>query len=232
MAAVDIDGQNIGSVARELGSAILPIVGDVAQWPVNRDAVATTLSAFGQLDIFVGNAGIYDHGASLASLTGESLSSGFDELFSINVKGYLLGVRAALDALLKSRGTVILTASYASFFPSGGGVLYTASKHAVAGLVRQLAYELAPDIRVNGVAPGIAPTILKGVTSLGQAPRPSVLEGTEKMVPLQSTPEADAYGGLYAFLASSADADHITGSIFNADSGLSIRGLARPSGRG
>ena len=62
-------------------------------------------------------------------------------------------------------------------------------------------------------------------------PRLSVLEGTEKIVPLESIPSADAYGGLYAFLASSADAGHITGSIFNADSGLSIRGLAKPNGR-
>lgn len=231
VAAVDIDRERVEALVKELGPAVLPLQADISSWSANCDAVSATLNAFDQLDVFVGNAGIYDHGASLESINGEDLSSAFDELFSINVKGYLLGVRAALDALLRTRGSIILTASYASFFPSGGGVLYTASKHAVAGLVKQLAYELAPDIRVNGVAPGIAPTTLRGINALGQEPRLSVLRGTEKIIPLDSIPGADAYGALYAFLASGKDAGHITGSIFNADSGLAIRGLARPGGR-
>lgn len=126
---------------------------------------------------------------------------------------------------------MIFTASYAAFAPSGGGCLYTASKHAVVGLVRQLAYELAPDIRVNAVAPGVAPTTLSGVRELNQTPKEAVLPGTERNVPLQAIPSADAYGGLYAFLASEREAGHITGSIFTADSGLAIRGLAKPGGR-
>lgn len=231
VAAVDLSLDRVESLAQEFGGAVLPICADVSSWSANRDAVAVTKEAFGRLDVFVGNAGIYDHGASLESLSGDELSAGFDEMFSINVKGYLLGVRAALDALLETRGSVILTASYASFSPSGGGILYTASKHAVAGLVRQLAYELAPDIRVNGIAPGIAPTTLRGISSLGQGPKLSRLDGTARIVPLQAIPSADDYGPLYAFLASSGEAGHITGSIFNADSGLSIRGLAKPAGR-
>lgn len=231
VAAVDISRDNVESLRQEYPSAVLPVVADVSTWDGNRKAVAAVLGAFGRLDVFVGNAGIYDHGAALESMSGDELALGFDELFAVNVKGYLLGVRASLDALLKSGGSVVLTASYASFAPSGGGVLYTASKHAVVGLVRQLAYELAPDIRVNGVAPGIAPTTLSGVRALRQQPRSSVLEGTAQNIPLQEIPSAAAYGGLYAFLASDTDAAHITGSIYSADSGLSIRGLARPGGR-
>jgi NAD(P)-dependent dehydrogenase (short-subunit alcohol dehydrogenase family) len=231
VAALDISAQSVESLARESPSSVLPIVADVSTWRANREAVAATVAAYGRLDVFVGNAGIYDHGAALESLTGDELAQGFDELFAVNVKGYVLGARAALESLLKTKGSMIFTASYASFAPSGGGVLYTASKHAVVGLVRQLAYELAPDIRVNGVAPGIAPTMLSGVRALRQEPRSAILDGTEKNVPLQAIPKAEAYGGLYSFLASDSDAGHITGSVFNADSGLLIRGLARPGGR-
>jgi NAD(P)-dependent dehydrogenase (short-subunit alcohol dehydrogenase family) len=208
-----------------------PIVADVSKWDANRSMVASAVSAFGKLDVFIGNAGIYDQGVSLESMSGEAVDSGFDELFAVNVKGYLLGARAALDALLATRGSIIFTASFASFAPAGGGVLYTASKHAVVGLVRQLAYELAPDVRVNAVAPGIAPTMLTGIRALHQQRQCSVLEGTAQIVPLQEIPTAEAYGGLYAFLASDKEAAHITGAVFRADSGLSIRGLVRPGGR-
>ena len=88
----------------------------------------------------------------------EALSRGFDELFAVNVKGYLLGVKAAVDALIESAGSVVLTASVASRNAGVGGAVYTASKHAVVGLVEQLAFELAPNVRVNGVAPGFMAT--------------------------------------------------------------------------
>jgi 2,3-dihydroxy-2,3-dihydrophenylpropionate dehydrogenase/cis-2,3-dihydrobiphenyl-2,3-diol dehydrogenase len=69
---------------------------------------------------------------------------------SLNVKAYLLGAKAAVEPLRRTKDAIIFTASNAGFWPGGGGLLYMASKHAVVGLVKQLAYELAPDIRVNG----------------------------------------------------------------------------------
>lgn len=227
----DLQGPGLQALAQELGAAAVAAPGDVARWESNRAAVALALEHFGRLDTFVGNAGIYDHAVPLSSMQGQDMGEAFDELFSVNVKAYLLGARAALDALRASRGSIIFTASFASFSPAGGGALYTASKHAVVGLVRQLAYELAPDIRVNAVAPGIAPTTLKGIAALGQQARDSVLEGTACHLPLQAIPPADAYGGLYAFLACDQDAGHITGSVFNADSGLAVRGFAPAGGR-
>ncbi|CAB3772644.1 hypothetical protein GQ57_35875 [Burkholderia sp. MSh2] len=224
----DISEQPLKALEQELGSACVAVQGDVSQWEDNARAVAIALERFGRLDVFVGNAGIYDHAASLESMPPETLSAAFHELFSINVNGYLLGVRASLEALRATRGNVVLTGSFASSSPAGGGVLYTASKHAVVGIVKQLAYELAPAIRVNAVAPGIAPTVLKGVQSLGQQPQDAVLEESVPNIPLQFIPDADAYGGLYAMLASNAESAHITGSVFQADSGLAIRGFGQP----
>jgi NAD(P)-dependent dehydrogenase (short-subunit alcohol dehydrogenase family) len=96
--------------------------------------------------------------------------------------------------------------------------------------VPQLPYALAPDVRVNGVAPGVAPTQLKGVATLGQGASDSVLEGTELALPLQEIPEVDAYCGVFTLLASD-ESRVMTGSLLTADSGLSIRGIARPGGR-
>lgn len=229
--AADIDQKLLDRLAEEFGPEVVTVQANVVEAQANRRLVETAVSTFGRLDVFCANAGIYDQNVPLADLSLEALDHGFDELFAVNVKSILFAARAAYDELVKSQGTLIVTASFASFSSSGGGALYTASKHAVVGLIKQLAYEFAPDIRVNGVAPGIAPTTLKGVNALGQQPKDSVLEGSEQVVPLRSIPESDAYGGLYALLASKEDAGHITGSVFNADSGLGIRGMAKPGGR-
>jgi NAD(P)-dependent dehydrogenase (short-subunit alcohol dehydrogenase family) len=230
VAALDLSAESVHAVARELGPAVLPIVANVSRPADHRAAVNATLAAFGRLDTYVANAGIYDHGVPLSGLTLEQIASACDEILAINVRGVLLGIRAALPALHAARGSVIVTASYASFLPAGGGALYTASKHAVVGIVRQLAYEFAPDVRVNGVAPGVAPTQLRGIEALGQAPKEAVLPGTELALPTQAIPDADDFGGVYAMLAAPSESRHITGTIVNVDSGLAIRGLARPAG--
>lgn len=229
--AADLDEERLAQLRAEFGSSLETLAVDVSCISDNRRMVEKALSSFGKLDVFCANAGIYDQNTALETLSCEQISQSFDEIFSVNVKSVLLAARAAFEALLASNGTLIVTASFASMSPSGGGALYTASKHAVAGLVKQLAYEFAPDVRVNGVAPGIAPTRLRGLSALGQQPQDSVLEGVEKIIPLQTVPDADSYGGLYALLASREDAAHITGSIFSADSGLAIRGMTSPGGR-
>jgi NAD(P)-dependent dehydrogenase (short-subunit alcohol dehydrogenase family) len=229
VAALDLVGERVAAVARELGPAVLPIPADVSKAADHRAAVAATLAAFGRIDTYVANAGIYDHAVTFSSLSDEELERGFDEIFGINVKGCLLGIRAALPALYEAKGSVIVTASFASFLPAGGGCLYTASKHAIVGVVRQLAYEFAPDVRVNGVAPGVAPTQLRGIGALGQRPKDSVLPGTERALPTGTMPDADDFGGVYALLAGD-DGRHMTGTIVNVDSGLAIRGMASPGG--
>ena len=75
-------------------------------------------------------------------------------MFAVNVKSQLVCVRAALPELRRAGGSVVLTVSTSGFYPGRGGVLYVASKFAVRGCVIALAHELAPQVRVNGVAPG------------------------------------------------------------------------------
>ena len=98
------------------GSAVVAVQGDVTRLADNQHAVDATVRAFGQLDIFVGNAGVFDRFISLADLPGEQISAAFDELFGVNVKGALLGAKATLPALLKTEGCMIFTASVGRLF--------------------------------------------------------------------------------------------------------------------
>lgn len=227
--AVDLS-ERVRELAGELGEAVIPLVADAGTWEGNQAAAAAARSAWGRIDVFVGNAGITDGARPLEEIPGDQLAGAFHELFDVNVLALLLGVRATLDDLVRSRGAVVLTGSFASFNAAGGGALYTASKHAVHGLVRQLAYELAPDVRVNGVAPGVAPTQLRGLSTFGEGATDSVLEGTREALPLQEVAPVDAYAALFTLLASDESAV-MTGSLVSADSGLSIRGIGRPGGR-
>jgi len=216
----------------EFGDKVVGITGDVASLADNKRAVADTVRAFGRLDVFVGNAGIFDVYASVAELPEEQLGRAYDELFGVNVKGVIFGVRAALPELRRSKGCVVLTASVAGLNSGGGGALYTASKHAVVGLIRELAVELAPDVRVNGVAPGGTMTDLRGLQSLGNDDRsqfanPGIEERLRAGNPMHIALQPDDLAGAYLFLASRNGAHAITGTILTVDGGAMLR-VPRP----
>ncbi len=160
----------------------------------------------------------------------EALDRGFDELFAVNVKGYLLGVKAAVKALTEASGNVVLTASLSSRNAGVGGAVYTASKHAVVGLVEQLAFELAPDVRVNGVAPGFMRTDIRGPRALGLADTtldsmPDLDELARALLPMRFLPGPADYTGHYVQLASRANAAATTGVVIECDGGFSVRGM-------
>ncbi|MEO6362772.1 MAG: SDR family oxidoreductase [Caldimonas sp.] len=198
------------------------VVGDVRSNADNDRAVAAAVSRFGQLDIFIGNAGLYDNRRALTSFSAPELDAAFDELFGINVKGYLLGALAASAALARSGGCILFTSSISGTHAGFGGALYVAAKHAVNGLTRQLALELAPHVRVNAIAPGYVPTGLRGLDSLGQDAAPQ--GPAAEQMPLQVLPSADDFASAYVYLASDACARTATGTVLALDGGAAIRG--------
>jgi 2,3-dihydroxy-2,3-dihydrophenylpropionate dehydrogenase len=206
--------------------------GDATKYADNQRAVSDTVERFGQLDTFIANAALWDHNISLMDLPEERLDSAFDEIFSINVKACILGARAAVPELRRTRGSLLLTGSNACFYPSGGGPLYTASKHAVLGLVRQLAYELAPEIRVNGVAPCGMKTDLRGPRSLGldetTLAQTVSAETIASGLPVQFFPAPEDFTGSYVMLASRENSSTFTGTMLHADGGLVARGMRKP----
>ncbi|MGH7109124.1 MAG: 3-(cis-5,6-dihydroxycyclohexa-1,3-dien-1-yl)propanoate dehydrogenase [Stellaceae bacterium] len=220
------------SACAEFGDKVVGIAGDVAHLADNKRAVAETVRAFGRLDIFVGNAGVFDVYEKFAEFDENRLAEACDELFGVNVKGVILGAKAALPELQRTAGAMIFTASVAGLNSGGGGALYTASKHAVVGLIRQLAVELGPDIRVNGVAPGGTLTDLRGLSTLHQDDRsqfadPAIADRLRAGNPLRIALMPEDLAGAYAFLASRQDARGITGTILTVDGGGMLR-VPRP----
>jgi cis-2,3-dihydrobiphenyl-2,3-diol dehydrogenase len=234
VAVLDRARERSAELARRFADRVEAVVGDVTVLADNQRAVAETIRRFGRLDCFVGNAGIWDFSIPLVDLPEDKIGSAFDELFGVNVKGYLLGAKAAYRELAKTHGSMIFTVSNAGFYPCGGGPLYTASKHAVVGLIRQLAYELAPKIRVNGVAPGAIPTDLRGPGSLAMAERSiaelPMKEMVERGLPLGILPEPRDYTGSYVLLASTNNSSTATGSVIICEGGMGVRGFVNAAG--
>ncbi|KAB7738872.1 3-(cis-5,6-dihydroxycyclohexa-1,3-dien-1-yl)propanoate dehydrogenase [Parvibaculum sedimenti] len=231
---LDRSRERLDQLKSDHGNRVCCSAGDVRSFADNEAAVRDCVAAFGSLDSAVGNAGIWDYSVPLVDLPPENIDEAFDELFQVNVKGYMLIAKAALPALVRSQGSLIFTISNAGFYPDGGGPLYTATKHAVVGLVRQLAYEFAPSVRVNGVAPGGIGTDLRGPASLGMAERSIESIDLPKMagpiLPIGRLPTPEEYTGAYVFFATRGDTVPATGSLLNYDGGIGIRGFGGPAG--
>ena len=224
---LEVVPEKVKSLQDDFGDAVVVVEGDATALHANEEAVRATVAAFGRLDTFVGNAALWDFGTSLVDLPAAAISPAFDQVFGLNVKAYLLGAKATVDALRESAGSMIFTLSNAAFQPGGGGPLYTASKHAVVGLVEQLALELAPAIRVNGVAPGGMLSDLRGPDALGLAGRPlsSMLQADTMrgFNALGIAPDPRDYTGHYVLLASRQNNRTVTGSIHRCDAGVGVR---------
>ena len=233
LAVLDRSVDRLAALEAALGDKVVTLAGDVRNGGDNQRAVEACVARFGKLDCAIGNAGIWDYSRSLDALPADRLDAAFDELFHVNVKGYLHLAKAALPALVRSVGSLIFTVSSAGFDAAGGGPLYTASKHAVVGLIRQLAYELAPTIRVNGVAPGPIETDLRGPAALDMAERSmsgiNLAKTAAPNVPLGIVPKPADYAGGFVFLASRRDNRATTGSVVSLDTGIAARGVGRAS---
>jgi NAD(P)-dependent dehydrogenase (short-subunit alcohol dehydrogenase family) len=235
---VDKNGERARAAATAIGADRAEAVeADVTRWDDNRRAVEQAVRRFGRLDILVGNAGVFDGFLPLPQIDENTLESLFERLFAVNVKGYLLGARAALPELQKTRGNMVFTASTAGFYTNQGGIIYTMAKHAVVGLIRELAYELAPHIRVNGVAPGGTFTDLRNAINLGQQygdaqslfDAPGLDQFIKQSTPLNRVNEPQDHARVVAFLASEA-ARGITGAIIPSDGGYGVRGATQAAG--
>lgn len=230
----DRSADRLKAVLADHGERVAVQAGDVRSLADTKAAVALAAERFGKLDCAVGNAGIWDYSVPLDEMPEERVEGAFDELFGVNVKGYLLLAKAALPALVRSRGSLVFTVSNAGFDPGGGGALYTASKHAVVGLIRQLAFEFAPVVRVNGVAPGPIDTDLRGPAALGLADTAissvDLPRVAAPVVPLGRVPATAEYTGSYVYFASRRDSAPATGGVLICETGIGIRGIGAVCG--
>ncbi len=205
----------------------LPVRGDVSTYETAERAVAAAVKAFGGLDTYVANAGLWDYYKRVEKQSPEELENAYDEIFGVNLLGALYGARAAIGALRESKGSVIATGSNACFLAGGGGALYTASKFALHGLVMQLAKEFAPHVRVNGVAPGATDTGISGPAALGQDTRDMNADKDrmavmEQHMMLGRVSQPEDHASLYVLLASREESAYVTGAMLKSDGGLTI----------
>jgi NAD(P)-dependent dehydrogenase (short-subunit alcohol dehydrogenase family) len=226
-AALELDPGKCADLSAQLPDCVV-CPGDATSLRDSRAAVDGAVSAFGGLDVLVNCVGLFDYYTGIREIPDDAFDAAFDEAFAVNVKSHLAAVKAAEGALARVGGCIILTASTSAFYAGRGGVLYLASKFAVRGLVLALARELAPDVRVNSVAPGgTTDTDLRGLRALslqdrrlGETPgREADLKASN---PLQVAMTPADHARSYVFLASDA-ARGMTGAFLHPDGGAGVR---------
>ena len=142
-------------LAKSLPDALY-VQADVSQEDDAKRIVATTLERFGRLDVVVNNAG------TTKRVPFNDLDGADDEMWqrilSVNLMGPWYMSRAAVPALRETKGSVVNVGSVAGLIAGGSSLPYAVSKAALHHLTRTLAQALAPDVRVNAVAPGLVDT--------------------------------------------------------------------------
>jgi 3-oxoacyl-[acyl-carrier protein] reductase len=138
--------------AQSKGAKTLLFQCDVSDDPSVRKMLAAVEKEFGRLDALVNNAGTTSNvkPSDFEAMTAEE----WDRVFAVNVRGMFQVTRAAAPLLKAAHGSVVNTASIVGLRPGPQPLPYAASKAAVVSLTKLLALNLAPDVRVNAVAPG------------------------------------------------------------------------------
>lgn len=218
---VDLAEETLQQAVAEIGSnRVSYCVGDVTQPKDNEQMIALAAERYGGVDILLANAGIE---GDVAPITDYSVDR-FDQVLGVNVRGPWLGLQASIPAMVKrGGGSVIITSSVAGLEGTPGIVPYGVSKHAVIGLAKGAAKELADrNIRVNTVNP--SPVETQMMRRLESGMNPAAVEETHaalaQRIPLGRYAEADDIAKVMLFLASD-DAAFITGSVYAADGGYS-----------
>lgn len=214
------EGEAAGLLQAELtaqGHAVLAIQADQRSRADARRAVATVEAAWGGLDAFVGNAGIW--AATPADLPEEDTLL---DILETNVTGLFRWHAEVIPALRRAGGgSIVLLSSTAGQRGEAGHGAYAASKGAVISLVKSLAPELGPaGIRVNAVAPGWVDTDMSASALRADAGQRARIAAA---FPLGRIPEAEDLAGPVAFLLSPWAAA-ITGEVLNVNGGTVLCG--------
>ncbi len=218
VAVWDIDEKAARVVSEEISADGAKSVGvgvDVARAESVEAAAERTVAEFGQVDVLVNNAGIFDYYTPLLETTEEQ----WDRVLGVNLKGMFLVTKALLPALMDGGGVVVNTSSISGLAARGGGVAYTASKHGVIGLTRQLTAEYGKHgVRANAILPGAVETpMTKPILEQNEA---EILEAV-RSVPAGRHAQPDEIANLALFLAGD-ESSFIHGANYVIDGGWTM----------
>ncbi|MDQ6878804.1 MAG: SDR family oxidoreductase [Candidatus Dormibacteraeota bacterium] len=177
--------------------------------------VAAVLARFGRLDLLVNNAAYM----TLASITSHPVDDWW-RVIEVNLSGAFFLARGAAPALREAQGHIVNIASRMGMAGDPDGTAYSASKAGLIGLTKALAHELAPEVRVNALAPGPIDTPQLLVDA--QHNRRSLEDERQAAVkrsPLRRLATPDEIAGSVVFLVSK-DASHYTGQVLCPNGGL------------
>jgi 3-hydroxybutyrate dehydrogenase len=214
------DGRELSAEAARRGLALSPVVLDVADAASVATGVERASRPDRRLDVVVNNAGI----GGITPLDGDERSDLlWRQILDVNVTGTWRVLRAA-HPFLAEGGRVLNLSSVTGRFGVAGSAAYATSKHAVIGLTRSLALELAPRrITVNALCPGWVDTDmgragLNRVAKETGLPEARALEVGERMAPLGAVLTPDEVAGMAVYLASD-EARNVTGQALVIDGG-------------
>ena len=225
-ARVAVNGTSRRSVSEALkaldaGDRAIAAPGNVGKPADCQRVVKTAIARLGGLDVLVNNAGVGGAGKRIEETTVED----WDRIVGVNLRGTYFCISHAVPALRASKGNIVNVASILALQGNGKlSSIYCATKGGVVSLTRDLAIELAPDIRVNCVCPGAIDTdMLQGLgRRLGQGDVAAGYEILSSLAPLRRV--ADAAEIAYAILYLASDgARFVTGSTHVVDGGVTAR---------
>jgi NAD(P)-dependent dehydrogenase (short-subunit alcohol dehydrogenase family) len=213
----DVLTEPLERVAAEIGSRAAACPTDVTDEAAVKKLVDAAVARHGKLDIALLNAGIEGKVSPIEDYPAEM----FDKVMAINVRGVWLGLKYAMKAMEAAGGSIVITSSTSGIRATPHMSAYTASKHAVIGLMRSAAIEgSARKIRVNTVNPSPIDTpmissleAMRGVAGRNDQP---MAQGT----PLGRYGKPEEVANLMLFLASD-ESSFCTGGVYMVDGGVS-----------
>jgi pteridine reductase len=185
------------------------IQGDLLELKALPSLVERTVQRFGSLDALVNNASSF-----YASPIGEVTAAAWDDLMGTNLRAPLFLAQAAAPALRKAQGAIVNIADIHAERPLKGYVVYSVAKAGLVALTRSLARELAPEVRVNAVAPG--PILWPDDASFDEVSRQRIISHT--LLKREGTPDDVAKAVLFLI----ADATYVTGETIAVDGGRHV----------
>ncbi|SFB05819.1 NAD(P)-dependent dehydrogenase, short-chain alcohol dehydrogenase family [Poseidonocella pacifica] len=223
LALIDLDLAALDEAAEEAfgveAGDVLRLAADVSDEAQVRRAVARTVGRFDGIDVLFSNAGNFGTVAPIDEYPTEI----FDSVLAVHVRGAFLMAKHAVPHMKKG-GSIVLTSSVAATRGDPGVYAYITAKHALTGLMRVMAKDLAPrGIRVNAVAPGpIDNGFQKRVEDgLGAEIGRDGTEFFNEMIPMGRHGTAEEIAASVLFLASAQSA-FTTGHLLMADGGMSV----------